>query len=70
MGVYESRGMLAKSYKDLMLRWQEVRMNWDDKQARAFEERVLRPLEADLKQAGSALDQAAGVLNRIHAECE
>jgi hypothetical protein len=70
MGMHEGRGQLAKAYKTLILQWQEVKMNWDDKQARDFQERFLEPLENDIKQAASAMDQAAGLLNRIHQECE
>lgn len=70
MGMHEGRGQLAKAYKNLVLQWQAVKMEWDDKQARAFEERFLQPLENDIKQAASAMDQAAGLLNRIHQECE
>lgn len=70
MGVYEGRGQIAKAYKDLMMRWQEVKMSWDDAQARAFEERFLRPIEHDIKQAASAMDHVAVLLNRIHSECE
>ena len=54
MSVHEARGTLAKAYKELMLRWAEVRANWDDAQAKAFEETrlkthvtKLRPLLAD-----------------------
>lgn len=70
MGVYEARGQIAKAYKDLVLRWQEVKMSWDDVQARAFEERFLRPIEHDIKQAASSMDHVAILLNRIHSECE
>ena len=28
MGVYEGRGQLSKSIKELLLRWNETRMSW------------------------------------------
>ena len=70
MGVYEGRGQLAKSMKDLMLRWCETKMTWDDAMARGIEKDVLAPLEADLRNAASAMDHMAVLLNQIHRECE
>ena len=70
MGLHEARGTLAKSFKELMLRWADVRANWDDAQARAFEETYLRNLEADLRVAGAAMDQAAQLLNQVRRDCE
>jgi hypothetical protein len=70
MGVHEARGTLAKAYKELMLRWADVRANWDDAQARQFEETYLRNLESDLRVAGSAMDQVGQVLHQIRRDCE
>ena len=38
MGLYEGRGNLGKLMKDLRERWHATRMDWDDEQARRFEE--------------------------------
>ena len=70
MGVHEARGTLAKAHKELMLRWAEVRAHWDDEQARAFEENVLRNLEADLRTAGSAMDSVGQLLHQVRRDCE
>ena len=70
MGMHEARGTLAKAHKELMLRWAEVRGNWDDPQARAFEEQVLRNLEADLRTAGSAMDNLGQLLHAVRRDCE
>jgi len=51
MGLYEGRGQLGKLIKDLQLRWHETRMNWDDEQARRFQERFIDTLEQDLRIA-------------------
>lgn len=70
MGMHEARGTLAKSYKELMLRWAEVRGSWDDAQSRHFEETVLRNLESDLKSASNAMDQMAILLSQARRDCE
>ena len=51
MGVHESRGNLAKAWKELMLRWGDARASWDDVRAEEFEKQYLLMLEGDLKAA-------------------
>jgi hypothetical protein len=70
MGVYEARGQLSKAMKDLILRWNEAKMDWDDAAARAFETNVLEPLERDAKNAATAMDSAAEVIAQVRRECE
>ena len=70
MGVHEARGTLGKAFKELMNRWADVRANWDDAQAAAFEETYLRNLEADLRTAGGAMDQISQVLHQVRRDCE
>ena len=70
MGVYEARGQLSKALKDLMQRWSEAKMDWDDAAARAFEKDVLEPLQRDAKGAASAIDSGAEVLAQVRRECE
>lgn len=70
MGVYEARGQLSKAVKDLMLRWNEAKMDWDDAAARAFEKDVLEPLERDAKNAAAAMDSAAELLQQVRRDCQ
>ena len=69
MGLYEGRGQLGKLIKDLQLRWHETRMNWDDEQARRFQERFIDTLEQDLRIALSAMDEMAAILSQIRNDC-
>ena len=70
MSVHESRGNLAKALKELSLRWAEARQNWDDAQALDFEDKYMRELEANLRSAGSAMDQMAVLLTQAKRDCE
>ena len=70
MGLYEGRGQLGKLIKDLRLRWHETRMNWDDVQAKRFEERYIEPMDQDLRAALSAMDDMAGILSQVRQECQ
>ncbi|MGC4033901.1 MAG: hypothetical protein QM754_19645 [Tepidisphaeraceae bacterium] len=70
MGMYEGRGNLAKNFKDLTMRWQQTRQEWDDAVADSFEKTYLEPLEHSLRQAIAAMDQAAAALSRVRSDCE
>ena len=70
MGIYEGRGQLAKAMKDLMLKWNEAKMDWDDTVSHQFEKEHLIPLELDLRNATGAMDQMALLLQQIYRDCE
>ena len=69
MGLYEGRGQLGKLMKDLLLRWHETRLEWDDQQAKHFEARFLTPLEHDLRTAIGAMDEMAVLVSQVRNEC-
>ena len=70
MGVYEGRGQLGKSMKELMNAWLETRSSWKDANAERFEKKHLVPLEMDLRQAVSAMDVMSQLLAAIKRDCE
>lgn len=69
MGVYEGRGQLGKSVKELMNRWAETKSMWDDPVSRRIEENFLRPMEVDLRNAVGAMDRVGILLQAIRREC-
>ena len=69
MGVHEGRGQLARAMKDLMIRWGETQLAWKDAVSQEFEEKYLAPLERELRNATSAMDQAAQALNQVRQDC-
>jgi hypothetical protein len=56
MGLYEARGNLNKSLKDLLMRWQYTKTLWDDEQSKVLEEELLAKLEKDIRTATEAMD--------------
>lgn len=70
MGVHESRGNLAKAFKELMLRWADTRASWNDVRAEEFEKQYLQQLESDLRTTGSAMDQMGVLLSQARRDCE
>ncbi|MDB5324219.1 MAG: hypothetical protein JWN40_5850 [Phycisphaerales bacterium] len=70
MGVYEGRGQLGKSMKELMNAWLDTRSSWKDANADRFEKKHLVPLEMDLRQAVSAMDVMSQLISAIKRDCE
>lgn len=70
MGVYEGRGQLGKSMKELMNAWLETLASWKDANAERFEKKHLVPLEMDLRQVVSAMDVMSQLLSAIKRDCE
>ena len=70
MGVYESRGQLAKLMKELGDKWADTKMDWDDVVSERFEKRFMDPLEMDLRNATGAMDQMGILLSQIRRDCQ
>lgn len=69
MGVYEGRGQLTKSMRDLLFRWQETRGAWDDPVSKNIEEKFIVPLEQHLKNALGAMDHMGAVIQQARHDC-
>lgn len=70
MSLYESRGNLQKSLKDLIHKWQIVKAEWNDEQADSIEQEVLYPLERDVRTAGEAMDLMKGLVTSARRDCQ
>lgn len=70
MGVYEGRGQLGKSMKELQSVWMDTKTTWKDGNAERFEKKHLHPLEMDLRAAVSAMDVMSQLLSQIKRDCE
>ena len=70
MGVYETRGQLAKLMKELTDKWAATRVDWDDVVSDHFEKKFLVPLEADLRNAMAAMDHMGQFLNQVKRDCQ
>jgi hypothetical protein len=69
MGIYESRGQIAKAMKDLSAKWQDVKMDWNDARSNEIEKEFLTQIEIDARAAGAAMDQMGVLLQKIRQEC-
>lgn len=69
MGVYEGRGQLTKSLKELMARWATTKGVWQDQMAENFEKTHLIPLEMDVRNTVGAMDHMAVLLGQVKRDC-
>jgi hypothetical protein len=68
--MQDGRARIGKTIKELAAHWRETRTQWDDSTASAFEDRFLAPLEADSRQAISAMEGMGQILQQIKRDCE
>ena len=68
MGLFEAKGQLDRSTKDLVLRWSLVRAQWRDNVAAEFEAKQLVPIQQHAKNATGAMTMAASLIARIRAD--
>lgn len=69
MGVYEGRGQIGKSMKELMQKWIETKSDWDDSMSEKIENDCLRLLEMDVRNASGAMEHIAQVIAQIKSDC-
>jgi hypothetical protein len=69
MGVHEGTGQLGKALRELLSRWEEAKLAWDDPTTRAFEARYIEPLQAEYKAAAGAMSEMASLLEQVRREC-
>ncbi len=69
MGVYEGQARINKLVKDLDGRWHEIRLVWNDPNSHALEERFIRPVMEDARNALAAMDHLKQILNQIKRDC-
>lgn len=69
MSLYEASGNLAKAFKELSIRWKNVKTIWTDEQAARFEDEVMRQLERDLKQAAEGIDAMNQLVMSAKRDC-
>lgn len=70
MGVHEGQGQLNRATKDLVRHWAELKGVWSDANARRFEETVLVPVEAEVKNASATMAHMAMLLSTARRDCQ
>lgn len=69
MGAYESAAKLNKAMRELLFHWNEATAAWNDPNSKRFEENCIVPLQAEVRNAGTAMSEMAALLDQIRREC-
>jgi len=69
MGVDYSRTRLQQTLKELMLRWEKAREDWDDQVSQDFQETYLDLLEPKVKATVDAMEEMAEILGKLRRDC-
>ena len=70
MSLGVGRGMLLDARRDLLAQWDRVSDVWDDRNAEAFAERYVLPVDRHVRQAAEAIEKLSAVVERARQACE
>jgi len=70
MSLSVGRAKLVGALRDLMLRWEKTKMEWDDPMSRHLEASVLEPLEPKVRAAATAIEKMGEIVARARRECQ
>ena len=69
MSLTVGKTKLVQSLKELMLRWEKTKSNWDDPMSADLERTVLEPLEPKVRAAVTAMEKMGEMLARAKRDC-
>jgi len=69
MSITSSRAKMLGAMKDLMLRWDRCREEWNDEASRNVDERILQPLEPRMRSAVTAMEKMGQILIKARHDC-
>ena len=65
----EGEANLAAALQNLTIAWREVQDSWRDAKCAEFEERYLKILPGETKQAAVVMAEIAKLLNKARQDC-
>jgi hypothetical protein len=69
MSLTVGRAKLVQALKDLEMRWEKTRFQWDDAMSDDIGKMVVEPLEPRVRATVSAMEKMFEVLSRARREC-
>ncbi|UCD75886.1 MAG: hypothetical protein JSV91_02995 [Phycisphaerales bacterium] len=69
MSVRASRTKLLGMMKDLQVKWEATKSDWNDPMSRELEKNHLAPLERKMRAAVTAMEQMSEILAKAQREC-
>lgn len=69
MKLTTGRTKLAKAYKVLCQRWDQVRPGWHDEVSRQFADDFLAPLQQQTQATLRGIDRLSEILEEVYKDC-
>ena len=69
MSVRAGRTKLLGMMKDLQVKWEMTKSDWNDPMSRELEKSCMEPLERRIRSAVGAMEQMGEVLEKARREC-
>jgi hypothetical protein len=69
MSLSTGSSKLNRALKDLRLRWDETKAQWNDPVSQAFEDNQTAPLEMQILATLRAIDRLARIIDQVRQEC-
>ena len=69
MSLMVGRAKLTQGMKELQMRWERARAQWNDPMADDIEKNVIEPLEPRIRATVSAIEKMHEVMHRARREC-
>lgn len=70
MSLSGSKSRLAAVTKELSLKWEETKSDWQDAKAQEFERRFLETLFAQVDKSVTVIEKLDEILDRVKKDCE
>jgi hypothetical protein len=69
MSTADSRAKLVQASKKLLSDWQRVREAWRDENSAQFDQKVILPLETNIRAAVLAMERMAALIDKAQHDC-
>jgi hypothetical protein len=69
MSLSVGRAKLLSAMKDLKLRWEKAKLNWDDPISQDVERTIVQAMEPRVRAAVSAMERVGEVVARARRDC-
>lgn len=69
MSVSAARANLVDALKKLHIRWDAVKLSWDDEARRRFQKECIDPLESKVHAALKSLEHVSELTQVVRREC-
>jgi hypothetical protein len=69
MSLTVGRAKLVQGLKELTVRWEKAKANWDDPMSEDIEKSVVEPLEPRVRATVTAMEKMLDTLSRAKREC-